>query len=264
MSVLLRPHVPPFAGTRAAPLDTSAPWEPAEGGGAFSPAMLGSRLTLWLDERGQSATAWADNSPAANSLVDGGVGHRPTTGGTVGGLAALAFNPADPDYLLGPAGVGSAAYVSTTGARILCVVDNTGKTPAADQAGTHLEPTIITLAVSTAGYIGLAWSISGPRAYAYDGAFKPTARASAPVGAYLLDIQLSGGTLSLRKGNEAAVTVGSVGALASAGTRLAVGCNYALASPGGFDGKIPAVFVINDACTDLGNALRAYIGAKWG
>ena len=71
MSVILRPHVPPFAGTRAAPLDTSAPWEPADSGGllvlslraggVFTRASEGSRLVSAPTDGSIAFLAWSGN-----------------------------------------------------------------------------------------------------------------------------------------------------------------------------------------------------------
>ena len=66
MSVILRPHVPPFAGTRAAPLDTSAPWEPAEGGGGVRVPTV--RLSTGAFARALAALQ-RDSDPASGAFM---------------------------------------------------------------------------------------------------------------------------------------------------------------------------------------------------
>ena len=87
MSVILRPHVPPFAGTRAAPLDTSAPWEPAEGGsGPRTMASISGILE-----------SWNFTAPAAGSIAS-------ITGEIAGIAAAQATSTKQPTASGGPAG----------------------------------------------------------------------------------------------------------------------------------------------------------------
>ena len=86
MSVILRPHVPPFAGTRAAPLDTSAPWEPADsGGGPWTPKMLPG-IAAWFDTADPSnnvsggvATQLTDLSGNGRHATAAGAARPPTT-----------------------------------------------------------------------------------------------------------------------------------------------------------------------------------------
>ena len=106
MSVILRPHVPPFAGTRAAPLDTSAPWEPADSGAAaFTPApgaawwLRGDNVTL----NGGTVASWLDISGNGRHWTQVSAPLQPTwVASAIAGKPGLSFSAAAGQYLAGP------------------------------------------------------------------------------------------------------------------------------------------------------------------
>jgi len=244
------------------------------GGGSvsWSPAALGSKLTLWLDQRdlvvtGGAYSDWGDQSPAGNrDFAMATATNRPDDDLTVNGWAAPNFDGVD-NFMQGPAAVGGDGYTSASASRILVVVDTTGETPGADSANVYQEAAIIALG-STAGWLGLTWTTSGPRAYGYDGAFKATARAAgatgsaSDVGVALLDIKHDGTTFTLRRGAGTPVTV-ACGALITPGIRAIIGCNYAAAAF--YAGRIASIVACNAALSaGEESAARSYLFAKYG
>lgn len=240
----------------------SAPW---------TPAALGSKLTQWLDQRDLVVTSgaysdWGDQSPAGNrDLAMTTATNRPDDDLTVNGWAAPNFDGVD-NFMQGPAAVGGDGYTSASASRIFVVVDTTGETPAADNANVYQEAAILALG-STAGWLGLTWTTSGPRAYGYDGAFKATARAAGATGAAsdvgraLLDIKHDGTTFTLRRGAGTPVTV-ACGALTTPGTRAVFGCNYSAAAF--FAGRIASIVACSAALTAAEETYaRAYLLTKY-
>ena len=266
MSIVRPTILPPIIQPIRGPFGSSMPWESSGGGVAWTPVALGSKLKLWLDQRDQVVTGagvsdWGDQSTAGTMDLSQTIdASRPPSGQTINGWAAPDGDGVA-DYMLGPNLVGGDGYTSASASRILCVIDNGGETPGADNANSYLEPGVFALG-STAGWLGLAWSVSGPRVFGFDGAFKVTARMSATVGACLIDISHDGVTLSARRGADSAVTV-ACAALTTPGTRARFFCNYSIAAF--FAGRIGSIIMCNAALTaGEESAVRAYLGAKYG
>ncbi len=237
-------------------------WGRRGGGRApWNPLLLGSKLTLWLDQRDQTlvsgkVSAWGDQSPAGTAdLSQATAGLRPDGTTSVNGWAAPTFDGIDDWELLA---VAWTAVMGTVGGRLLVVIDNTGVTPGADNASIHSEPAILCSTAST-GYV-LAWSTSGPRANAYDGAHHVTSRIAMGVGLHLLDMWVDGAGINL-KCDDTAATPAATGAVVHTGSAV-VGRNWSNAAF--FGGKIGSfVGMTPDASASEVSAARAYLRAKY-
>lgn len=239
-------------------------------GGAqlWTPALLGSKLTLWLDERGQTVTGagcsqWDDQTTAGTfDFVQTVDSARPPLS-TVNGRSAPDFIPND--YMTNANG--GSSFTSASASFVAVVTDTTGETPGADNANPWLEPGVFALG-STSGWIQMAWSASGPRAYGFDGGVRVTARVAdstggaSDVGLALLVVKHDGVTFSLRRGTGTAQTV-ACGSLTTAGTAVNLGCNYNATAF--HNGRIAFVITCNAALTTgEEDALRGYLRARYG
>lgn len=234
-----------------------------EGGEPWTPRLLGAKLRLWLDERDQvpvsgGVAEWWNQVPAAlPNLVQPTSSLRPATGRIVNGLTAPSWVSADTLVCVANA----SDFWTKNGGHLLMVVDTTGETLPSDQANVYDETTL--LAVNGAGWFGLGWTTSGPRGYAYDGAFQATPRVSTTTGIRLFDFWLSNGTLSLRIDAGTAVTIGGVGVLTADNAAVWTGESYGGATS--LKGRVAAVLVCNEALsTQEQDAARLYLSSKYG
>lgn len=258
------------AGTDAAPLPDAGDDVGVDGGsdggsdgGITPPTVPGT--TLWLDERGQMSTggvilAWADQSPGgANSMMAAGPLLTHPSAGTVGGWPAPTFDGTD-DYF--QISTNWDTVFGNSGGHLWLVIDNTGAVPGADNAAeAWREPGIISEA--TSGGIQLGWSVSGPRAYGYNGTTCSTPRIPATVGLHLLELGYDAGILSLRLDAGAPVSVMCVGPLNLFGTVGFLGRNYD--GTQFFAGRIVTVIGTNTvpSAGDV-DAVRTYLAARYG
>lgn len=92
---LVVPILGPLAPAMRSPLDGGGlPWESGGAGAPFTPATLGSMLTLWLDERGQVGSpidTWNSQCAGYGAQTAAGA-FRPATGRTINGYAAPDFD----------------------------------------------------------------------------------------------------------------------------------------------------------------------------
>lgn len=241
---------------------TGLPWESGGGGGVWTPAALGSKLTLWLDQRDQIVTGagvsdWGDQSPAGTSdYTQGTDANRPPLS-SINGLSAPDFD-GSADSMSGP---NSNALFGASAFHFFCVIDTTGETLAADNATSYAEASIFGNAGG--GALTLSWSTSGPRATVYAGAAYATAReAGLAVGKRLFEVGWASNVLSMRVDNLTPITVATAGTRGfDATTRLGIAYSSSARVPG----RYGTVIVTNAACsaTEVA-AVRSYLAARYG
>lgn len=242
------------AGTSAA--SNSLTWA---GDAALSPDVL-------YDQRGQTGSPISqidDQSAGGTYDATQAVAILRPAASTVNSLAAPDYDAAAVTYMVAAGGTGWPGILGAADDfSILFVIDNTGETPGADNATVYTQPAIT--ASSDGSGLGLMWSLTGPQAYVYDGAYKSTARITAAVGRHILHLKLVGGTLSLALDGAAPVTV-ACGAMVGGGgpgivARFGANWNALI----GFDGEIAYVFGRSASLTtDEAEDLTAYAAWKY-
>ena len=255
------PIVPPLV----APLGGSAlPWESGGGGVPWTPAALGSKLKLWLDQRDQVVTGagvsdWGDQSPTGTQdwaqTIDA---NRPATGRTINSYAAPDFDGTS-DSMTGPAksAMISAAAYWIAGVVVLDAVASTS-------SSYHLDESIIS---DTGQYI---WNSFRNNVGVYtmaaghsDGTAKTTPTQSITLGTpFLFEHWYDGTNINLRVGSAAAtqIAAGSVGSLVAT-TRLGADNDASNL----INGAIGALLICNATLTAVEQAAaRSYLAAKYG
>jgi hypothetical protein len=252
--VVLQPpsQDPTFKVTLSAELalrDRRDPW---------TPALLGSKLRLWTDQRDQTVVGgaispWGDQSGNAYNFA---AGTAPSTGGAINGWPAPKFNSASSQYLTGT----SLSNIVTASAYHVFVVAN--PTVLAAPAGqVYLNPAIIG---ENAGEWGLVVSSNGIQGWHWTGTL---AVATAPISILagiwrLIEWSYDGTTMSCQVNARAPLTttgapIGSITPTVQLGTAW-VGTPF-------FTGTIASVIVCNQKLnTNEAAAVRGYLSSKYG
>ena len=220
--------------------------------------------TFLVDERGQVGSPispWNDQSGNGRNLTQVTAAFRPTTGGTINGFAAPTVDGTQ-QYMNGPAATGGNAYTTSTASRIFVVLDNTGTTPGPNGGSAYFEPCVFALSDDAAGWIGLAWSIGGPRAYGTDvtNVFA-TPRMSATLGAHVIDVKHDGATLSAQRNADAPATV-ALGTLVQPGSLTYWMSDFIAADF--YVGRVGLIFTKGAMTANEAATARAFITYKYG
>jgi hypothetical protein len=242
------------AGTSAA--SNALTWG---GVAALSPDLL-------YDERGQTGSPISqidDQSAGGTYDATQPTGGKQPAASTVNSLASPDYSAASAQWMAAASGTGWPGITgSATDFSLVFAIDNTGKTPGADSATVYTQPAITSS--SDGSGLGLMWSLTGPQAYVYDGAYKKTNRLTAAVGRHILHVKLVGGTLSisLDGGPEDTVACGAMVGGGGGGIVARFGANWNAAI--GFDGKMPCVFARGPSLTtDEAEDLIAFLAWKY-
>ena len=237
------------------------PWQPAVMGMGvtWTPAALGSKLTLWTDERdlvvtGSGYSDWGNQIVGgANDLAQTTDASRPESGATINGYAAPNFD-GTADFMTGAA-ISNFISASAYFARVIFSADALGPAPTVG----YSEALI---AGETGGYwYPFSLSTSGVQCGHWDGSNKQTSRVAVSAGtSYRARAQFSGGSLGLRVAGTTATPVAAGNVSVLTGT-LRIGYRGSAY----YDGKIASLIICNAALT-AGEiaALDAYDAAKYG
>ena len=239
---------------------------PIEGGAAWSPLDLGSKLKLWLDERDQvvvsgKITDWGDQSPGGTvDFTQGTDANRPLSGRLVNGCASPDFVPGSSTQMTSTKKVTDVA--TATSSCVLCVVDIDAIPTAISGVNWYNADGIIG---DSGAYWGIALGTVGGVPKAAVGTASPGVMVTATIstGRRLIQGRLAGGTLYMRVDGGAESSAASGGYSNILGS-LVIGRGYT--GGGGFlDGALATLIAIDPAPTDVElAALRSYLSSKYG
>ena len=262
---LLSPKHPLLDPTRSV-LGTGLPWESGGGGAPWSPLALGSKLKLWLDERGQVGSpidSIANHGDAAGSYSGAGANRPPV--GSLGGVTPVPDYDGSNDRLEG--GPALSAIISASAYHGFCVVrvDTIAREFATP---TYLSPAIVCdvgqfwglfVRDSTVG-AGTAYVVD---AYHWDAGIKASSDTIALATDTLVEWRYDGSKIYVRVGaaaETAGTTAASVGGLAGA-TQLGADASDVYH----VDGKVGEILVCNAALSAAERtSTRAYLATKFG
>lgn len=239
----------------------------AEAADAWTPAALGSKLTLWLDERDLAEvsgtyTDWGDQSPAAaNDFTQETGADRPASGSTINTFAAPHFDGSS-DYLT--SGHALSDFVAASKYHVFVVLRADAITGVS--ATSYVNDAVIadvgfgwwglflrTLSGQTQ-VVGFHWA--GSERTAVGLGYRVTTDA-------LIEWSYDGATIRCRVNNESAGT-GSGGSAIDDITQT-VQLGFGVATSVFLDGRIASVIVCNEYLSDLEAInVRTYLSSKYG
>lgn len=236
------------------------------GGGAapWTPLSLGSKLTLWLDEREQTTTGsgisdWQNQAGAAVNFVQGTDASRPPAS-TVNGYAAPDFD-GSADRLDTTSLLSDVAAADAFEGWAVVSLDALGADVADASAGTRVQ--IITSGGTLQPRWGVSATTSGIKMWLFDGAaVDNTGYAAISTGATaLVTWRLAAGTMYARVNADAEVSAAG-GPLGDLTRILRIGTSYNAAAF--LNGRVASVGMCNAVLSTGERAsLRSYLGAKY-
>lgn len=232
---------------------------------AWTPADLGAKVTLWLDERdivGDPVSDWGDQSAGGTTdFTQGTAGKRPAGGRTLNGLAGI--DCVSNDYLDSAAQFQTVFSASSLWLDVIFVPDATGAT---DASGVTSWSTLF--GNSSGGYFALGVQQDGSggyqcKFYHYDGSadYVRSAVGSVTLGAgNLIRIRHEGGNLYAKANDTAESAPVASGNTSAAGLTLGLRMGSTYTGGAGYDGGI---FAVLGGSTQLSAGERASLDAYW-
>lgn len=200
------------------------------GGARWTPARLGSKLKLWLDERQQNGSpidSWT-NQAAGGIVSPVASGSARPTVGTISGLAAPDFEPGD-DIMTSTSAL--SALVSAGGYYYAAVVSLDGATGVQADSLAYNNNTLL---ADSGGFFGLHFKDEGSglirvQAYHWDGGAKVSGVSSVPVGVspILIQVWFDGTNINL-KVNATTATPTAAGSISTLTGTIRLGTGQAL------------------------------------
>lgn len=232
----------------------------------WTPAALGSRLTLWLDQRDQVSVSgaysdWGDQSPGGNQdFTQGTAGNRPAEGAEINGFSAPSFDGSSDS-------MGSSllsAFISASAYHVFVVLR--AKTISGTNGTVYLNNGVI--ADGGAGWWGLYLKLNGADYEAHGfhwdtGVKEAVATGFVPTTDCLVEWSFDGSSIRCRIGGSPEVTTTGIGNVGSLTNPVSIGTG-----PAGslfLDGAIAAVLVCNARLSDAEiRNTRGYLSSRYG